>query len=425
MEEETTDDLQFSLNITNSTWINITNTDREIALLLVSLYKYWVPPLVIFCSISLVVNIKVLLAIHWLKRPISPTVNISLSLAAADAVSSLFLGVHLLVNSYLRQVYGIALPCYLAAYTVEIYRLSGIIITVLHLLTLSINHWLGILKPMHYISIMTTRKTSIIIFFLWLLPMVFFNCYFYSHNSNTIGCDIDFISKFNFRIIFSFLFFIPLTLMVVFYTHILLIVKEQREKWAALERSGSKRHKTLTKSNNQQRRTMENNIKAITTTLLILGSCLIGWMPSVTKFILVCTEGCKYTPEDGMTIGITPNFFISYASYFLLILKTLANPIIYSTRMSEVKVSKKLFIIRACIMISSAHSSFSQEATRKMNQAICGLFCKRNPTSENGLRETQTLQLGISGSTRATTYRLNGSITNKSIRRKQTHNTVV
>ncbi|GJQ78785.1 hypothetical protein Trydic_g2816 [Trypoxylus dichotomus] len=389
-----------SLNATNFTLDTIME-EEELILILASLYKYWVPLLTIFCLVSLVINIKVLMAIHWLRRPISPTVNISLSLAAADAISSLFLGVHLLINSYIRQVHAIELPCYLAAYTVEIYRLSGIIITVLHLLTLSINHWLGILKPMHYTSIMTTKKTSIIIFFLWLLPIVFFNCYFYSHRSSNVECDVAFISKFKFRIVFSLLFFIPLLFMVIFYTHILLIVKAQREKWAALERSGSKRNKTLTKSNNQQRRTMENNIKAIMTTLLILGSCLIGWMPSVTKFILVCSEGCRYTPEDGLKIGIVPNFMISYTSYFLLILKTMANPIIYSTRMAEVK-----------------------EATRKMNQAICGALCKRNPRQDNAF-ETQTLQLGISGSTRATTYRLNGSLTHKSIRRKQSNNTVV
>ncbi|KAK9732204.1 7 transmembrane receptor (rhodopsin family) [Popillia japonica] len=410
MGEDITEELSAITYITSTSPTNISNftsntfiKEEELTLILANLYKYWVPPLIIFCLVSLVINIKVLMAIHWLRRPISPTVNISLSLAAADAISSLFLGVHLLVNSYIREVHAIELPCYLTAYTVEIYRLSGIIITVLHLLTLSINHWLGILKPMHYTSIMTTKKTSIIIFFLWILPIVFFNSYFYGHRSKNIECDVAFIFRFKFRIVFSFLFFIPLIFMVFFYTHILLMVKAQRERWAALERSGSKRNKTLTRSNNQQRRTMENNIKAITTTLLILGSCLIGWMPSVTKFMLVCVEGCKYSYEDGLKIGIIPNFIISYMSYFLLILKTMANPIIYSTRMTEVK-----------------------EATRKMNQAICGAFCKRDANNrQDNVFESQTLQLGISGSTRATLYRLNGSIGHRSIRRKQSNNTVV
>lgn len=67
-----------------------------------------------------------------------------------------------------------------------------------------------------------------------------------------------------------------------------------------------------------------------------------------------------------------------------------------------------------------------QEATRKMNQAICGAFCKRDANNrQDNVFESQTLQLGISGSTRATLYRLNGSIGHRSIRRKQSNNTVV
>ncbi|KAK9732203.1 7 transmembrane receptor (rhodopsin family) [Popillia japonica] len=252
MGEDITEELSAITYITSTSPTNISNftsntfiKEEELTLILANLYKYWVPPLIIFCLVSLVINIKVLMAIHWLRRPISPTVNISLSLAAADAISSLFLGVHLLVNSYIREVHAIELPCYLTAYTVEIYRLSGIIITVLHLLTLSINHWLGILKPMHYTSIMTTKKTSIIIFFLWILPIVFFNSYFYGHRSKNIECDVAFIFRFKFRIVFSFLFFIPLIFMVFFYTHILLMVKAQRERWAALERSGSHHHHSV------------------------------------------------------------------------------------------------------------------------------------------------------------------------------------
>lgn len=45
------------------------------------LYLYGTPPLILFCVISIAINIKVLMSVFWIKRPLSPTLHISLSLA--------------------------------------------------------------------------------------------------------------------------------------------------------------------------------------------------------------------------------------------------------------------------------------------------------------------------------------------------------
>lgn len=45
------------------------------------LYLYGTPPLILFCVISIAVNIKVLISVFWIRRPLSPTLYISLSLA--------------------------------------------------------------------------------------------------------------------------------------------------------------------------------------------------------------------------------------------------------------------------------------------------------------------------------------------------------
>lgn len=45
------------------------------------LYLYGAPLLIFFCIISIAVNIKVLISVFWIRRPLSPTLYISLSLA--------------------------------------------------------------------------------------------------------------------------------------------------------------------------------------------------------------------------------------------------------------------------------------------------------------------------------------------------------
>lgn len=316
-----------------------------------NLYKFYIPPMLLFCLASIVINLKVLLSVHWIRRPLSPTLHISLSLAAADACTSTLLGVGLLFNSYLPKVYGIRVVASCAALlTIEMYRLSGVIITVMHLLALSINHYLGILKPLHYISIMTTKKTTVTVVLLWIIPIAFIKIYFFAASEEdfwTIGClSLSFLAEITFRLVFSSLFFVPLVLMVFFYTHILFLVRKQQRVWAQLSRSGSTRYRGVRSGRhgiNSQQRQMEGNVKAIHTTLLILGSCVVGWLPAVTTYLIICPTGCLYSGAEFERLrqaNIELFFYISWLTNLLIILKTLANPIIYSCRMNEIKVRR-------------------------------------------------------------------------------------
>ncbi|EGI65791.1 hypothetical protein G5I_05697 [Acromyrmex echinatior] len=73
------------------------------------LYLYGVSLLMLFCVISIIVNIKILITTFWIKCPLSPTLYISLSLTGADAFSSFFLGIELLLNSFIPIGLGIEL----------------------------------------------------------------------------------------------------------------------------------------------------------------------------------------------------------------------------------------------------------------------------------------------------------------------------
>ncbi|KAG5334719.1 OCTB1 protein, partial [Acromyrmex charruanus] len=259
------------------------------------LYLYGVSLLMLFCVISIIVNIKILITMFWIKCPLSPTLYISLSLTGADAFSSFFLGIELLLNSFIPIGLGIELKginCFLLA--LEVVRLGSVIITVYHLLALAVNHYLGILKPLHYLSIVTHRKTKILLILLWMLPISFFAVYFNLIENNGFqseGCRNNmFLRHQKFRIVFSNLVFWPFILMVYIYIHILYIVKRHQTIRLRFYEAGSPAQIRAALRKNSNIRQMTRNFRAVHTTLYILGSFVVGWMPAVITFVLVCDD---------------------------------------------------------------------------------------------------------------------------------------
>ena len=78
------------------------------------------------------------------------------------------------IDSLLPVVYGIPIPtmwpCKLLV--LEAFRLGAVIVTVVHLLALAINHYIGIVRPLHYVSCMTERTVSVLIAIMWVAPNI-------------------------------------------------------------------------------------------------------------------------------------------------------------------------------------------------------------------------------------------------------------
>uniref|UniRef100_T1HD92 G_PROTEIN_RECEP_F1_2 domain-containing protein n=1 Tax=Rhodnius prolixus TaxID=13249 RepID=T1HD92_RHOPR len=152
-----------------------------------------------FSSISTVLvsfelaNALILASLRWIRRPLSPTLHISLSLAGADMFTSLVIGIGLIVNSLLPQVFSIQIDkC--SQLVIEALRMGGMYTSIGHLLTLAVNHYLGIKKPLHYPSLMTTRNITVIVLALWIIPPSSFAIYFSLLEQDgfaIIGCDYE------------------------------------------------------------------------------------------------------------------------------------------------------------------------------------------------------------------------------------------
>ena len=66
-----------------------------------------VPVMSLFCLITIVVNLVIVASARWCRKPMSPTLYFSISLALADAYSTLLVGIGLVLNSFLPKVYHI------------------------------------------------------------------------------------------------------------------------------------------------------------------------------------------------------------------------------------------------------------------------------------------------------------------------------
>jgi hypothetical protein len=147
-----------------------------------------------------------------------------------------------------------------------------------------------------------------------------------------------------FRALFSVLFFAPLLLMFVIYMHIFSIVRRhQVNRLRFSQISHGSRHTSGTSAHGPSGtgtgtgtsgQHMTRSVKAIHTTLFILGSYIVGWMPAVLSYLLFC-EDCLLHFN---TFNKFAMFFIYTMVNLLIIFKTLLNPIIYAARMHEIKV---------------------------------------------------------------------------------------
>ncbi|XP_014240392.1 melanocortin receptor 4-like [Cimex lectularius] len=358
MEWENISTTFFPVNLTEIDVIDVAGDDASVV---EKLYLYITIILVSLCCVSVAVNVTILLSVCWIRRPISPTLHISLSLAGSDLWSNTLIGIALIFNSLLPVVYHIHPLSICQLLVLEAFRMAGMYTTSGHLLALAGNHYLGIRKPLQYPALMTMRYICVIEVLLWVVPPVSFITYFSviaDDGFSVAECDFKFMIHTEFRSVCSYIFLGSLVLMAAIYIHIYLLVRKHQANRNKFRRAGStySRSSQMAENHQNQRR----NEKALCTTLLIVGSMLLGWLPATIYFYFVC-EDCLVPRNWGTPVWrIITNFILN----FLLILKTAINSYIYAARMKEIKDAMRKMrnnLVIVCCLIGhrdmNGHSS--------------------------------------------------------------------
>ncbi len=243
-------------------------------------------------------------------------------MAAADAWASALTLVILIMNSYLPTVHSIELPKCLRL-TGNYLRLGGMIGSVLHLFALALNHYFGTVYPLQHMRYVSGRLIKCTLLLLWTLPPVgqvlsgfFFEGQLY--RSEYCCENVTVTYSFGYRMGNGTVFLLPLVLTVLLYFVIL---------GKLLKKS---RHPLIAHSHP----VIKQNRKLFLTMLLLMGTLLVCWVPSLLSYMTVCSNGCALNPDNHPESLL---IVISSITQVLIITKLFTNPLIYANRIVELR----------------------------------------------------------------------------------------
>ncbi|VDM79075.1 unnamed protein product [Strongylus vulgaris] len=100
--------------------------------------------------LAIIGNGLIVVSAPFLSSPVSPYLKLCISLAAADMWAASLLITGLVVNSYLPVVIGVQKSSKCVDAWLEIFRVSGMLTSDMHLFALAINQFFGTMWPLKY-----------------------------------------------------------------------------------------------------------------------------------------------------------------------------------------------------------------------------------------------------------------------------------
>ncbi|CAI2336175.1 unnamed protein product [Caenorhabditis sp. 36 PRJEB53466] len=289
------------------------------------LYEICIPTIMVMCIFAALLNIMVFSSRFHVKSRTS-SLELTYSLALSDTWTSFVIALSLFWNSYKPVVLQWPHNTYCFPLTLEAFRTGGLLTGIFHLVALAFTHYMTIKRPFDHHKVLPLRTIHIVIFFMWATPPLALMIYFASwqeqgyRNEKCMG--ISFYENFFFRAIISLIIVILIITTTIFYIRMLQKISEVRNKTVGAAPGASARGR-----------------RTVVTAVLIFGTFLFGWMPASILYIL--------TAED-MPLYKKQSVFITVLSIVVLVnimAKTITNPIIYATRIPEIRqyVTQKLF----------------------------------------------------------------------------------
>ena len=204
------------------------------------------------------------------------------------------------------------------------------LISLLNLVAMALDHYIAIIKPLHYNVIMNKKRGVVLICGLWTLAAVGgFSTFLsgigtYRADRDLLYCEYIVHTDFQAEYVVFASTFLSLFAIMLIYGRIYYEIKKVQ---------------TYMTANTKVHKSRQHNKKALLTTLIIIGTFIICWMP----FCLFQIAMIIQVEQDEQKVW---NQFSSYARahkylYALLLLNSLCDPVIYAVRLSNVQIGYK------------------------------------------------------------------------------------
>ncbi|XP_033126097.1 alpha-1A adrenergic receptor-like [Anneissia japonica] len=274
--------------------------------------------LLLFCGIFAVIGNLFVMSVVILNKSLHTPNNILLfNLALIDHIT----GITMITASafYIKDNFD------------EYQRITGgvvyvcVILSIFNLLFIGVDRLLSLSFPFKYMNINDRVKSCVIVAAIWILGTIVYVFVSYGPNFGVKDCGeflpnvevIDIITQST----------LGATILISIMVHI-------RVYFIAANQA-----RRIAQSQTESRGQSAINVKAIKTTLIVLGAFCVCYLP--TLFFLLSTYLCS--PLGGKNAGnvSTAVFFITYSG-------CIVNPVIYTLRREEFKKQMKLFLNKCC-----------------------------------------------------------------------------
>ncbi|CAH1773897.1 unnamed protein product, partial [Owenia fusiformis] len=215
-------------------------------------------------------------------------------------------------------------PC-VTMVTSAIFRMFDCV-SILSLFALAISQTMAICRPLHYPSLVTRTRVRMTVLIIWLVSLVLplIGILVPLGDSNWASCSWTHIAYDVTEWIFSIVLIFEVFVIIVLYVRAYLQVQAYKNR----------------KSELTQGMSVEQNRKAFLTTMIVLSTLVITWLPYLMYRFFVWNIMFKFNPDSVTEVhtDVYMNFIV-----FLPVVNTISDPIIYGARMPDVQRGLKRF----------------------------------------------------------------------------------
>uniref|UniRef100_A0AC34G4M8 G-protein coupled receptors family 1 profile domain-containing protein n=1 Tax=Panagrolaimus sp. ES5 TaxID=591445 RepID=A0AC34G4M8_9BILA len=261
-------------------------------------------------------------------------------------------------SRYLRRPIGVNLQlCVL--------KIGTFFASVFNLLALALNHYIGIVYPLHR-TIITTNIVKIAIALAYIVPITAFLTLFtvvpggfradkaFGFFSNN-GCEGGRIFQvLGVRVVIVTPFILFVFIISFLYLHIFIHMKRVSNNPILTSSTSSKTKKTSSR-------------RLLVTIMLLAGSAVIGWLPTLMQYVLFCNE---------CLIHLKPinAFYVGVISQLVNVLKLVVDGFIYASRLVEIRYAMWVFHQQLLSLIPghkiNQYDEIPNEFTRYLSETV-------------------------------------------------------